>query len=136
VNTDGTSAVDKGEAAEKPPLSFSTKAKGSTEMDLRQYYKKLHELESKMPEAHVLVLSLDTGDGGKEGVITEVPRRNACQLILEGRARRVDQTEEALFRMDEKEKREEFQRAKVASRVQVQLVNGEMLKPAPAERGK
>jgi hypothetical protein len=132
VNTDGTSAVDKGEAAEKPPLSFSTKAKGSTEMDLRQYYKKLHELESKMPEAHVLVLSLDTGDGGKEGVITEVPRRNACQLILEGRARRVDQAEEALFRMDEKEKREEFQRAKAASRVRVQLVNGELLNPAPA----
>jgi hypothetical protein len=101
-------------------------------MDLRQYYKKLHELESKMPEAHVLVLSLDTGDGGKEGVITEVPRRNACQLILEGRARRVDQAEEALFRMDEKEKREEFQRAKAASRVRVQLVNGELLNPAPA----
>jgi hypothetical protein len=105
-------------------------------MDLRQYYKKLHELESKMPEAHVLVVSVETGDGGKEGVITEVPRRNACQLILEGRAKRADQTEEALFRMDEKEKREAFQRAKVASRVQVQVVSSDAMMLAPAKSGK
>lgn len=105
-------------------------------MDLRQYYKKLHELESKMPEAHVLVVSLDTGDGGKEGVITEVPRRNACQLILEGRARRADQNEEDEFRTQESQQRDEFQRSKAASRIQVQLVNGEMLKPAPTESGK
>lgn len=101
-------------------------------MDLRQYYKKLHELESKMPEAHVLVVSVETGDGGKEGVVTEVPRRNACQLILEGRARRADQKEVDEFRCQESLEREEFQRAKAASRVQVQLVNGEILKPAPA----
>ena len=105
-------------------------------MDLRQYYKKLHELESKMPEAHVLVVSLETGDGGKEGVITEVPRRNACQLILEGRAKRADQTEEDLFRLDEKEKREAFQRAKAASRVQVQVVSSDAMTLAPAKSGK
>ena len=105
-------------------------------MDLRQYYKKLHELESKMPEAHVLVMSVETGDGGKEGVITEVPRRNACQLILEGRARRADQKEEDDFRAQESLRRDEFERSKAASRMQVQLVNAEMLKPAPAESGK
>jgi hypothetical protein len=105
-------------------------------MDLRQYYKKLHELESKMPEAHVLVVSEETGDGGKEGVITEVPRRNACQLILEGRARRADQKEEDQFRTQESLQRDEFQRSKAAARVHVQLVNGEILKPAPAASGK
>jgi len=105
-------------------------------MDLRQYYKKLHELESKMPEAHVLVVSEETGDGGKEGVITEVPRRNACQLILEGRARRADQKEEDQFRTQESLQRDEFQRSKAAARLHVQLVNGEILKPAPAASGK
>ena len=105
-------------------------------MDLRQYYKKLHELESKMPEAHVLVVSEETGDGGKEGVITEVPRRNACQLILEWRARRADQKEEDQFRTQESLQRDEFQRSKAAARVHVQLVNGEILKPAPAASGK
>jgi hypothetical protein len=124
------------ERRRKSRLSLSTKAEGSTEMDLRQYYKKLHELESKMPEAHVLVVSVETGDGGKEGVITEVPRRNACQLILEGRARRADQTEEGLFRLDEKDKREEFQRAKAASNVRLQLVPSEAMMLAPAKSGK
>jgi hypothetical protein len=105
-------------------------------MDLRQYYKKLHELESKMPEAHVLVVSLETGDGGKEGVITEVPRRNACQLILEGRARRADQKEEDEFRFQELLEREAFQRAKAASRVQVQVVSSDAMMLAPAKSGK
>jgi hypothetical protein len=136
VKTGGTRAVDQGEAAEVPPLSFSTEAEGSTEMDLRQYYKKLHELESKMPEAHVLVVSVETGDGGKEGVITEVPRRNACQLILEGRARRADQKEVDEFRFQEALEREEFQRAKAASRVQVQLVSGDATMLTPAKSGK
>ncbi len=104
-------------------------------MDLRQYYKKLHEAESKMPETHVLVVSLETGDGGKEGVITEVPRRNACQLILDGRAKRADQAEEEKYRQMETLKREEFQRAKRASRVQVELVERATEGPAPAKSG-
>jgi hypothetical protein len=136
VKTGGARAADPGEAAEKTPLSFSTRTKGSTEMDLRQYYKKLHELESKMPEADVLVVSVDTGDGGKEGVITEVPRRNACQLILEGRARRADQKEEDEFRTQESLRRDEFERSKAASRIEVRLVDAEMLKPTRAESGK
>jgi hypothetical protein len=69
-------------------------------------------------------------------VITEVPRRNACQLILEGRARRADQKEEDQFRTQESLQRDEFQRSKAAARVHVQLVNGEILKPAPAASGK
>lgn len=105
-------------------------------MDLRQYYKKLHELEAKMSESHVLVVSVETGDGGKEGVITEVARRNACQLILEGRARRAEPKEEEEFRSDEILKREEFQRSKTASRIQVQLVPSETGRPLPTKSGK
>jgi hypothetical protein len=105
-------------------------------MDLRQYYKKLHELESKMPESHVLVVSVETGDGGKEGVITEVPRRNACQLILDGRAKRMDPEQEAQYRAQEALKRGEFQRARTASRIQVQLVPNETMNPAPTKSGR
>jgi hypothetical protein len=104
-------------------------------MDLRQYYKRLHELEAKMTEAHVLVVSVESGDGGKAGVITEVTRRNACQLILDGRARRADENEEAAFRLEEEQKRAEFQRAKTASRVQFQMVPSETVRPAPATSG-
>ncbi len=104
-------------------------------MDLRQYYKKLHEMESKMPETHVLVVSVETGDGGKEGVITEVPRRNACQLILDGRAKRAKPEEEEEYRLMESLKREEFQRVKRASTVRVQVVEMETKDPAPPKSG-
>lgn len=105
-------------------------------MDLRQYYKKLHELEAKTPEAHVLVVSVETGDGGKEGVITEVPRRNACQLILEGRARKADEKEAADYRLMEELKRDEFRRERAASKVQVRLMQVDAGSPAPAKSEK
>lgn len=101
-------------------------------MDLRQYYKKLHELEASIPEAHVLVVSLDSGDGGKEGVMTEVSRRNACQLILDGRAKRAEPKQDEDFRLNEMLKRDEFQRSKTASRIQFQMVPSDTVSPAPA----
>lgn len=105
-------------------------------MDLRQYYKKLHELESNMPETHVLVVSVETGDGGKEGVVTEVPRRNACQLILDGRAKRLGPEQEAEYRTQETLMRGAFERAKTASRIQVQLMPSETVTMIPAKSGK
>jgi hypothetical protein len=102
-------------------------------MDLRQYYKKLHEMEAKTPEANVLVVSVETGDGGKEGVITEAPRINACQLILEGRARRANEQEAADYRLMEGLKREEFQRERAASKVEVRLMPVDARNPAPAK---
>jgi len=105
-------------------------------MDLRQYYRKLHELEAKMPAAHALVVSEETGDGGKAGVITEVPRRNACQLMLEGRARLAEPKEAEAYREEESRKRAEFQRAKKASRMQVELVERPAEEPAPASKKK
>ena len=94
-------------------------------MDLRQYYKKLHAMESGIPDANVLVVSLETVDGGKAGVITEAPRRNACQLVLDGRARLAKPEEAAEYREAEARKRAEFERAKKASTVRVQFVRYE-----------
>lgn len=102
-------------------------------MDLRQYYRKLHDAEAEMPESHVLVVSLETGDGGKAGVVTEVPRRNACQLILDGRAKRVSREEEDAFRLDELAKRDAFQRAKATSRIRFEMIPNETAKPTPAK---
>lgn len=104
-------------------------------MDLRQYYRKLHELESTTPESHVLVESLETGDGGKGGVISEVSRRNACQLILEGRAKRADPAGVEAFRSQEAKKREEFKRSQAAARMQLKLMSGsvDILAPTKGE---
>ncbi len=102
-------------------------------MDLRQYYKKLHELEDSMTDTHVLVVSEETDDGGKPGVISEVSRRNACKLMLEGRAKLADAKQKQDFRTEEWFHREQFQTAKTASRLQFQMVPIETAKPGPAK---
>ena len=104
-------------------------------MDVRQYYKKLHELEATMPEANAVVVSFETPDGGKAGVLTEVPRRNACQLMLEGRAEVASQAQAEEFRRDEAAKRQEFKKIQAAGKVQFQLVPGESNKPGPETTG-
>lgn len=55
-------------------------------MDLRAYYKKLREIEAGIDQPYVVVVSLETSDGGKPGVYTEVARLNAARQIVEGRA--------------------------------------------------
>jgi hypothetical protein len=82
------------------------------------HFRKLRETESLIPTEVVVVISLDTQDGGKAGRITEVSRFTAAQLIVGGRARLATDTEIAQFRSDE-----EHQRAMAdqATRAQMQV---------------
>jgi hypothetical protein len=56
-------------------------------MEVRVFYQKLRSVERSINEPHVVVVSLETPDGGKAGVRTEVARADAAKLIVEGRAR-------------------------------------------------
>ena len=67
-------------------------------MDMRVYYRKIREKEDELTEDSVVVVSLETGDGGKAGVLTEVSRRNAARLVVEGRAELASAEEAAQFR--------------------------------------
>jgi hypothetical protein len=67
-------------------------------MDLRNFYQKMRKLESQIPDAHVVVVSLETSDGGKAGRMTEVKRETAARLITEGRALLAGAEEAAEFR--------------------------------------
>ena len=91
-------------------------------MDVKQYYKKLRELEATMSEPYGLVVSSETPDGGRAGVLTEVPRRVACQLLLEGRARCASASEAEAYRQNEAAKREAYKHEQAASRIQFNLV--------------
>ena len=55
-------------------------------MDLKSYYQKLREMEAALPSDYVVVVSKETPDGGRAGTLTEVPRRLAAKLILDGAA--------------------------------------------------
>jgi hypothetical protein len=56
-------------------------------MDLRKYYKAIREIETKIEGAYAIVTSLDTPDGGKAGIQSEVPRALAARMVVQGAAR-------------------------------------------------
>jgi hypothetical protein len=91
-------------------------------MDLRQYFRRIREIESNMPDAHVFVTSLETPDGGKPGVVTEVPREVAAKMITEGRALLSTKAEKEQFLEDQKAARAAAQRSELAQRLQVTVV--------------
>jgi hypothetical protein len=55
-------------------------------MDLRIYYQKIRDVEATITEEFPVVVSKETPDGGKKGVRTQVPRKIAAKMIVEGLA--------------------------------------------------
>ena len=64
-------------------------------MDLQVYYKKLREVREQIVGDDAIVVSKATADGGREGVMSEVPKATAANLIVEDRARLATSDEEA-----------------------------------------
>jgi hypothetical protein len=72
-------------------------------MDLRSYYQKIRDIEAKIVEEFVIVVSLETADGGKPGTFTEVTRRTAASLLVNGMALLALTEEAARFRAQQAE---------------------------------
>jgi hypothetical protein len=56
-------------------------------VDVRNYYQKIREIDAKLTDPFIVIVSLETGDGGKAGTQTEVSRSLAAKMIVEGTAR-------------------------------------------------
>lgn len=91
-------------------------------MDLRIYYQQLRQIEATVPTDPTFVCSLSTPDGGKAGVISEVSRGVAAQLLLEGRARLASDEEGTAFQTAAREQRERCEREAAVNRIQVTVV--------------
>lgn len=91
-------------------------------MDLKQYFRKMREIESTIPEPFVLLVSLDTPDGGKAGMITEVSRLSAAKMIIEGRAVLANERERETFRAQQAAERKAAEKAEMAKRLQVAIL--------------
>ncbi len=92
-------------------------------MNLRAYYKKIREVEHSIPEEFTIVTSLETPDGGRAGVCTEVTRAQAAKLIVEGRARLSTQPEAERNRRDILEQRKLTEDRQAATKLQIALVS-------------
>ena len=67
-------------------------------MDLKLYYQKIRDMESKIPDAFPLIVSQQTDDGGRAGSCAEVTRAVAAKMITEGTARLADPAEAQAYR--------------------------------------
>lgn len=91
-------------------------------MDLRQYFRKMREIESNISEPFPVVLSLETPDGGKPGMLTEVSRFNAAKMIIEARAVLANEGEKQAYRDQQAALRSAAEKAELAKRVQVAIL--------------
>jgi len=92
-------------------------------MDLQIYYKKIRETEDSLKDPSVLVISLETPDGGRAGVRTEVARRVGAKMIVEGAARLANADEVREFREQKAEAKRQADQVAAASHVQFTVLS-------------
>ncbi len=91
-------------------------------MDLRIYYQKIRDLERQVEDDHVVVVSLETPDGGTAGVLTEVPTKIAARMVIDGRARLSRPEEAKEFHERKAEAKRQVEEQAAASRLQLSVV--------------
>lgn len=91
-------------------------------MDLRAYYQKIRDIESKIAEAFAIVVSVETADGGKAGAFTEVSRGIAAKMVVDGSARLALSQQAAEFRAQQAEASRVAEQEAAAGRVQLSVV--------------
>lgn len=97
-------------------------------MDLRAYYRKLRDIEGGITEPFVVVVSLETPDGGHAGVMTETERGAAARLVADGRARLATATECEGYHADSANARRAAEQAAQASKVQFAVISDTEMK--------
>ena len=92
-------------------------------MDIRVYFQKIREIERNIQDPYVVVVSLETSEGGKPGRATEVTREAAAKLIVEGKGRLADQQEKASFYAYAKEALAAAEQERIAGKIQLTVVS-------------
>lgn len=91
-------------------------------MDLKQYFRKLREIEDSLTEPYLVIVSLETSDGGKAGSMCEVPRTVAAKMIVERRANLASVEQKEIFFQQQEAARKAAEKAELARRVQVAIL--------------
>ena len=91
-------------------------------MDLKRYFRKIREVETELTEEYPMIVSLETPDGGKPGLVSEVAREVAAKLIVEGKAALAKESEREAYRKGQASAKAAAQKAELARRLQVAIV--------------
>ena len=92
-------------------------------MDVKQYYRKVSEAQSGIHEQYPLMVSLETADGGKAGVMCEVTRDIAAKMIVEGRAVMANEEQKEQYRERQAAAKKSVESAELARRLQVAIIS-------------
>ncbi|HEY7306511.1 MAG TPA: hypothetical protein VH601_20465 [Bryobacteraceae bacterium] len=103
-------------------------------MDLRQYFRKIREIEAGLSDPFPVVSSLETPDGGKAGIISEIPRSIAAKMIVEGRAVLASEAERDSYRQQQQEAKAAAEKADLAKRLQVAFISERNLNSGSSRR--
>jgi hypothetical protein len=91
-------------------------------MDLKVYYRKIREQERRIEGDSVVVVSNETPDGGKAGVMTEVPRATAARMLVDDRAKLASDDEVKEFLERKAEAHRAHEQLVAANRMQITVV--------------
>jgi hypothetical protein len=106
-------------------------------VDLKIYYQKVLEVEKQITGDDAVVISLETPDGGRSGIATEVPRRLAAKMVVEGRARLAEAAAARAFHEKAAEAKRAADDLAAASKLQISVVaTNELQKLRSAASGK
>jgi hypothetical protein len=100
-------------------------------MDVKQYYRKIAETEAGLKDNFAIVVSIETSDGGRSGVLSEVSRHTAARLIVEGRALVANEEQKQQYFEQQAAIRKAAAKAELSRRLQVAIIADPDLK-APA----
>ncbi|SPE39705.1 conserved hypothetical protein [Candidatus Sulfopaludibacter sp. SbA3] len=104
-------------------------------MDLRVYYQKIRDTESRILDQFPVVVSRETQDGGKVGVCTEVSRAIAAKMLVEGTVREATSEEARVFRKAHVEAKRALEEAEAAKTLQFKVVSVDEVKRLTSARG-
>jgi hypothetical protein len=88
-------------------------------MNLKDYYREITAQEAAIEEPFVLVISLQTPNGGRAGIASEVNRVTAAKLIVDKQARLATPEEAKKLREDREEKQRLKDLASLQERVRM-----------------
>jgi hypothetical protein len=91
-------------------------------MDLISYYNNIREQESSIGEEFPILVSNDTGDGGKAGRLTEAPKAVAARMIVQGLARLAPAEQAEAFRATQAAAARDLAELAAAGRVQLSVM--------------
>jgi hypothetical protein len=91
-------------------------------MDVKQYFRRLREIEDSFVDKYPVVISLETPDGGKAGLIAEMSRHVAAKMILEARAVLASAEQKAAYYEHHEATKRAAEKAELARRVQVAII--------------